>query len=188
MDQVKTKKFCFRYFSRFVTSTLTLILRITYSYVLQASFPSINFLSQFQWVLETRKNLILFYVKESEVFCVNVYQFAAQQQMNTLKLTITFFRFQIEECVLRVNKSKITGENTFNGDPFQIGDNHGSSKDKKFSFGYFCRFVTSALTLRPPNTYIYVFQALFGFCNFKATSSESWKLRVSSFYSILNYA
>ena len=83
-----------------------------------------------------------------------MYQFAAAQQTSTLKLLAFFFRFQTEERVLKVNKNKITGENTSNGDHFEIEANHGSS------------FVTSALTLRPRNTYIYVFQALFGFCNF----------------------
>ena len=38
---------------------------------------------------------------------------------------------QIEELVLRVNKSKITGENTFNGNHFGIERNHESGKDKK---------------------------------------------------------
>ena len=76
-----------------------------------------------------------------------------------------FLRFQTKECVLRVNKSKIAGENTFNGDHFDIEGNHGSSKEEK-TFKYFSRFVTSALTFRPRNTYIYVFQALFGPYNF----------------------
>ena len=41
-------------------------------------------------------------------------------------------------------------------------------KTKKLVFRYFCRFVICALlTLRLGNMYIYVFGALFGFCNFK---------------------
>ena len=39
-------------------------------------------------------------------------------------------------------------------------------KAKKLCFGYFCRFVTGALILRAETAYIYVFIALFGFCNF----------------------
>ena len=39
-------------------------------------------------------------------------------------------------------------------------------KTKNVCLRYFCRFVTSTLTLRPQNTYIYVFGALFGFLNF----------------------
>ena len=89
--------------------------------------------------------------------------------------------------VILLNKSKITDENPFNGDHFELGGNHESSKDEKYCFGYFCRFVTSALTLRPRNTYIYVFQALFGFCNFSVTSCGFWKLGVSSFSSTLNF-
>ena len=36
----------------------------------------------------------------------------------------------MEELVLRVKKSEITGENAFHGDLFGIKDNHESSKDK----------------------------------------------------------
>ena len=53
------------------------------------------------------------------------------QQTSTVKLPAFFLRFQTKECILRVNKSDITGENTFNGDLFEIDDNHESSKDKK---------------------------------------------------------
>ena len=45
-----------------------------------------------------------------------------------------FLRFQTEEHVLRINKSKISSENTFNRNHFEIEDNHGSSKDKKALF------------------------------------------------------
>ena len=47
------------------------------------------------------------------------------------------WKFQSEEHVLRVNKSKITGENTFNGDHFEIQGNHESSKDEKTLFCVF---------------------------------------------------
>ena len=43
-------------------------------------------------------------------------------------------------------------------------------KAKKFCFGYFYGFVTSALTDRARETYISIFQALFGFSSFLATS------------------
>ena len=46
-------------------------------------------------------------------------------------------RFQIENQVLRVNKRKVTDENTFNRDDFGIERNHGSSKNKKNCFGWF---------------------------------------------------
>ena len=45
-----------------------------------------------------------------------------------------FLKFQIEEHVLRVNKSKITGENTFNGDLLHTEGNHRSRKDEKTLF------------------------------------------------------
>ena len=42
-------------------------------------------------------------------------------------------------------------------------------KTKQFGFRYFCRYFTGALTLRLRNAYIYLLQALFDFCNFKAS-------------------
>ena len=54
-------------------------------------------------------------------------------------------------------------KNTFNGDHFEIEGNHESRKDEKLILGYFCRFATSALTLRPHNMYIYVFWSIVWF-------------------------
>ena len=51
------------------------------------------------------------------------------QQTSTLKLPAFFLRFQTKERILGVNKNKITGENTLNGDDFDIQGSHGSSKD-----------------------------------------------------------
>ena len=59
-------------------------------------------------------------------------------------------------------------------------------KTKKFCFIYFYRFVTSVFTPRPRNMDIYVFQAVFGFCDFLATSCAFWKLGVSSCSFVLN--
>ena len=54
--------------------------------------------------------------------------------LRSSEITGIFLRFQTEERVLRVNKSEITGENAFNGDLFEIEDNHESSKDEKTWF------------------------------------------------------
>ena len=54
-----------------------------------------------------------------------------------MKLPAFFLRFQTEEHVLRVNENKITGENTFNGDHFEIEGKHVSSKDEKILFWVF---------------------------------------------------
>ena len=54
-----------------------------------------------------------------------------------MKLPTIFFRIEIEERVLRLNKIKITGENIFNGDHFVIEGNYGSSKDANILFGIF---------------------------------------------------
>ena len=51
-----------------------------------------------------------------------------------MKLPAIFLSFQTEERILRVNKSEITGENAFNGNLFEIEDNHESSKDEKTWF------------------------------------------------------
>ena len=60
-----------------------------------------------------------------------MYQFAANQYS---EITSIFLRFQTEERILRVNKSEITGENTFNGDLLEIEDNHEWSKEEKTWF------------------------------------------------------
>ena len=142
-----------------------------YVYLRFSSFVwFLQFLSHFLWVLEARSKLTQYYTK----FWVNRARFFASTCTSLLlrskpvqwNYRHLFWRFRTKERVLRVTKSKITGENTFNEDLFEIEDNHESSKDEKIDFSYFYRFVTRALTLRPRNTYIYVFRALFGFCNF----------------------
>ena len=60
-----------------------------------------------------------------------MYLFAAAKQSNTLKLLVFLGIFQTKERVLRVNKSNIPGENTFNGYYFDIIGNHELSKDEK---------------------------------------------------------
>ena len=46
-----------------------------------------------------------------------------------MKYLISFLRFQTKEHVLRVNKSEITGESAFNGDLFDVEDNHESGNN-----------------------------------------------------------
>ena len=46
-----------------------------------------------------------------------------------MKLLAFCLRFKIEEPLLRVNKSEITVQNAFHADPFEIEDNHKSSKN-----------------------------------------------------------
>ena len=46
----------------------------------------------------------------------------------------------------RFNKSKITDENTFNGDHFEIEDNHESSKDEKSLFWVFLQICDPCFT------------------------------------------
>ena len=82
--------------------------------------------------------------------------FAAPQHISLAKLPAFYQRFQTEEGALRLIEAKVTTENAF-----KVTMNIVTTK--KPSFGIFWRFVTSALTLRPRNTYIYVFRVLFGF-------------------------
>ena len=63
-----------------------------------------------------------------------MYYFATARQTSTVKLPIFFFSFQIEYCLLNVNKSEITDKNAFNGDIFETDDNHESSKVRKTWF------------------------------------------------------
>ena len=57
-----------------------------------------------------------------------MYQFVVAQQTSTQKFTAIFFRFRTKEHVLRVNKSKVTAENAFNEDIYQMEDNRESMK------------------------------------------------------------
>ena len=51
-----------------------------------------------------------------------------------MKLPATFLRFQTKDGVLKLNKSKNTGENAFNGGLFEIEDNHGQSEEENTWF------------------------------------------------------
>ena len=79
-----------------------------------------------------------------------MYQLAAAQQTSTVKLQAFFLRFQSKQRVLTVNKSKITGENTFNVDHFEIETNHGSSKDEKTFFWVFLQICDQCVNPQTP--------------------------------------
>ena len=63
-----------------------------------------------------------------------MYQFDAAQQTITAKLPAFFQRFQTEKQVVKVNKSKITGENTFDGDHFATVANYDSNNGEENLF------------------------------------------------------
>ena len=78
-----------------------------------------------------------------------MYQFAAEQQTSTAKLLALFERFQTEERVLRVNKTKSSDENAFNGSNLGTEGNHESSNDEKVLFWVFlqiCNLCFNPLT------------------------------------------
>ena len=105
----------------------------------------LQFLSNFQWVLKTKSKLTIFYSKfgEGEAdFCsllVLVCCCAASQYSGNNGIFLEFFG------VLRVNKSEITGENTFDGDHFEIEANHDSSQDKETLFLLFLQICDQCL-------------------------------------------
>ena len=66
-----------------------------------------------------------------------MYQFAAAQQTSTAKLRSFFQKFQTEERRLRFNKSKITGENSFNGDHFVTEGKYDLNNDERTLFWIF---------------------------------------------------
>ena len=105
-----------------------------------------------------------------------MYQFVAAQQTSTAKLLAFLSRFQTKEQILWVNKSKITGENTFNGDHFGLKGDHESIKEVKILFGVIFQGFEHPYILYK---YTYVFRALFRFCNFLANSCGFGKLGVS---------
>ena len=87
--------------------------------------------------------------RQSKIFDVYMQQLAAALDTSTPKfpafflfffvlfLFLFFFIFQLEDRVLKVKKSKITGRKTFNGENFDIDGNHGSCKDGRTLFQVF---------------------------------------------------
>ena len=63
--------------------------------------------------------------------------FLVLKPSSTVKLRPFFWKFQTEERVLRLNKSKITSENTFNRYDFDIEGNYESYKDRRTLFWVF---------------------------------------------------
>ena len=63
-----------------------------------------------------------------------MYEFDAAQQTSTAKLPPFFQRFQTEVHPLKVNETKITSENAFNGYHFGTEGNHESSNNEKAFF------------------------------------------------------
>ena len=137
--------------------------------------------------LEARSKLISFYTKfwvktELDFRRSNVlfYCCAANQ-------CIAFFqRLQTEIRALRVNETKIQVKMLLMEIILGPKVTMNQFLRKNTCFGYFCRFVTHALTLRPWITYFYVFRAFFDFCNLELTLCPFWKLEANSFHSTLN--
>ena len=137
MNQVKTKNLGFRYFRRFGTRALTLRPRNTYVNVFRALFGFCNFQAtccEFRKLevssLDSKLNFEsieqVFWRLHVPVCCCAAHLYS--------EITCISLRFETEECVVRVNKSEIIGENAFNGNLFEIEDKHESIKDKETWF------------------------------------------------------
>ena len=72
-----------------------------------------------------------------------------------MKLQTFCLRFQTKEHLLRVNKSEITDKNAFNGDLFEIEDNHEASKNEKTWFQAFLQVCNSCFN-RQTVKYLYL--------------------------------
>ena len=107
------------------------------------------------------------------------------------EITGIFLRFHAEEQVLRVISNKVLKvillvKTYLIEIILGLKVTMEQVKTGKFFSVCFSRFLTSALTLRPQNTDIYVFRALFGFCNFLATCCGFWMLVRTSPSATLN--
>ena len=80
-----------------------------------------------------------------------MYFFAATQQSSIAKLPALFYRFQTEECLLRVNKSKLLDKTILMEIIVRLKVNMIQLTTDKNCFGHFGGFVTHGVTLRLPS-------------------------------------
>ena len=80
--------------------------------------------------MKYKSKLIIFYLEVS----VNRVKFLASTCTSLSLRSKPVQGNQTEQRVIRVNKIKIIGENTLNGDYLGIGCNHGSSNYEKYLF------------------------------------------------------
>ena len=133
LDQVNMKNVYFRYFWWFLTSALTLRLRNTYLYIFETVFCWYNFeatsckfwKSEKYWLSST----LIFGEKKSDCWCMHVVLCCCAGNQYT-EINGIIFEISNQRLRFAVNKSENSGENTFNGDHFEMKANHGSSKDK----------------------------------------------------------
>ena len=138
MNQVAIKKSCFSYFWRFLTRALTLSPRNMYIHIFFSLLWFLQFLRPFLLVLQARSKRIRFFTKmwlKRTSFmastCTSLLLHRKPVQRNYRHF---FQRFQSDDRVLRVSKTRITGENSFNGDHFGTEGNQESSNNKKKPF------------------------------------------------------
>ena len=102
-----------------------------------------QFLSYFLLVLEARSKLnqlyTIFWVKRASFLASLLLRNKPGQRYKRHFSQ----RFQTEERILRVNKTKITDENAFNRNNFGTEGNHKSSNDEKILFWVFLEICDS---------------------------------------------
>ena len=99
-------------------------------------------------------------------------------QTSRAKLPAFFSRFQTEEFVLTVNKSKITGENTFTGNYFGIEGNHGLGKDEKKLFRVFLQIYHHCFNTDVPKHVLLCFSGIDLFFQFFTHLLEVLEARI----------
>ena len=165
MDEVNRKKPCFGYFWRFAMSALTRRPWNTFSkycLVFAVFMPlPVGFGS---W-----NKLIVLYTK----FWVNWVKVLASASISLLMRSTPvhwsyqhfLWFFKLKSPFDGLTKVRILVETLLIEINFRFMVTMDQVKRKELCFGCFSRFLTTALTLRAGNTYIYVFKALLGFCN-----------------------
>ena len=131
INQVKMKKFLLVFFCRLFSCVLILRPRKTYIYVFQVMFKFFKFKASFCGFWRLEVNSLHFTLNFEEIkwdFC-RLYVLVSCCVANQYSgFTDIFWIIQTEKHILRVNKSKITDENTFYRYHFDIKGSHESSK------------------------------------------------------------
>ena len=119
VNQVKTKKLCFWYFCRFVTSALTLGSPFLEHCSVFSVFMPLRIGLESQEPVHSLPKKFEYTDPDFWRLFVLVCFCAANQYSENNGIFFFFLRFETEEHVLRDNESEATVKNTFNGDHFE---------------------------------------------------------------------
>ena len=118
-----------------------------------------------------------------------MYQFLSAQRTSTAKIPTFFLKYFKMKCApYRLMRLRLLVKMLLMKVIFVVKVTINIKTQKKnVVFGYSCRFVSRALTIRLRNTYIYVFGAFFGLPNVQDNSCCLRKVRWQLFHSTLNF-